>query len=349
MKKKPQTKRGGNLLNRAAFDIIGIISLLVSFTGFYFTITRNSEHRALTIICLTLLIISVLLLFKIYRESRNHRKVEERTLREKVILERLLEEMETNYISSNDASKAYEDYKKNLPGLLDLFRIIEEEDCDSELGLFKICTSLSELFMQLKGSDGIYSACIVKSLEPENYNDLSFQEFTEATKIHVFIRSNNSLKRYTRGDDKRVFMLSAYTSLMEVLDKYYQEKSLDFSFFCNNMLQTEFYDNPRITHNRTFVERLKKVTESSDGDIEQIKAFKDENWPLSYKSNIVYPILLPRSSSKDRIRAFISIDASHTGAFDNNIDIPILKSVAEFIAQNSKTLSPKITQKLDDS
>jgi len=198
-------------------------------------------------------------------------------------------------------------------GFSSLHKIDRQENQSSTQiidGLVKLCNSISSAFTKVNGHQ--ISVCI-KFIE-ENDGGRG--------KVTTLVRDEKSTTkgRKTGPMDKTNHWLDQ-NSDFNFFYSNFDDDSVDTSYFYKTRLPIrEGYLNTRLKNNWP----PKKVKFLNN-------LIRRKNWPLNYKSTLVVPIvpLLANEQLKSGLRGFLCLDSQKEVAFNQHVDVEILKGICD--------------------
>lgn len=199
----------------------------------------------------------------------------------------------------------------------------EEQISNIKALLEMCCNTLSKIYTEKTGSVCSVSIKIIENPE-KNYE----------SKLYNIERSDNARQR-DENENSRKFehhTVVNNTCFLEIYDNYFRKED-DSLFYTNPNLATD------TNYKTTSVEA--KIANYSKKDkkniIRKLKNSKEREhvWrntlEMEYDSEIVVPLLLAKNPTRFVLLGFLCVDSKKSDVFDEDVDVPLLKGVADGI------------------
>lgn len=174
--------------------------------------------------------------------------------------------------------------------------------------LQNLCNHLKSIFTDINGHT--ISVCI----------KLIFEE-NDKFRVRTLCRDSLSNTQRIGGEHDNVVHWISENSDFDFITKNIKDGYQEKDYYFANWIPIKYgYRNSRLTDNSNPRHPFKSII------------LRIWNWPLKYKSSVVVPII-PRTKKDDGklIRGFLCMDSPRNVAFDEEIDILILKGIADNI------------------
>lgn len=192
--------------------------------------------------------------------------------------------------------------------------------------LQEVCNKIKEIFDYKTQSKTSVSIKVVTEVKEGD------QGINHKTTVANLVRDKDSSIRDTANYEAIKHTIAKNTCYSEIITNFFSGNRHNKLYFLKNDLPSEnVYENSSFELYPNFTEEIRKDRNK-----------RKENWPLSYKSELVIPISHIETNENDNlaILGFICIDCMLDGkpVFNEEYDMPMIKGVAdglyEFIKLN---------------
>ena len=300
--------------------IIPLLIFLVATLNFYYgeNHTINSIEKANLLLYLLLAVLSVFSLIIFFKFKKNKSD----------------EIKKLNQINDDLSKQLKEEklrYADKIPSLIaEISKFVNED----EKKKFKVSTQIlvneiANIFNEIKNVE-----CCV-----------TLKVFTKKEiMLKTLCRSNSSgrVNRETYIDVKKYYSLDRFLSDNTDLDLMakadgdnYEGK--DLTFYSNDLINCSGYRHPLLLKQDQSGSSYHDKMNNFVGNEDEKENFKVSEWPLPYKSTITAPLCYMRQnidSDKFFLAGTLCIDFNETNVLNEDIDIPIIQTMAETLYIN---------------